>query len=58
MNRALVLRLIMKDWYLNGAALLVIALAGSLSIGVLYLRGETTAFLGFSAALNSTIWIS
>ena len=58
MNRALVLRLVMKDWYLNGAALLTIALAGSLSIGVLYLRGETTAFLGFSAALISTIFLS
>lgn len=58
MNRALVLRLIMKDWYLSRGALLMIAVAGSLSIGVLYLRGETTAFLGFSAALIATIFLS
>jgi ABC-2 type transport system permease protein len=58
MNRALVGRLIMKDWYLNWGTLAVIALAGSLSIGVLYLRGETTAFLGFSAALIAAIFLS
>ncbi len=58
MNRALVLRLIMKDWYLNHGVLLMIAVAGSLSIGILNLRGETTAFLGFSAALMSTIFLS
>ena len=58
MNGALVLRLIMKDWYLSRAALLLIAAAGSLSIGVLYLRGDTTSFLGLSAALIATIFLS
>ena len=40
MNRALVLRLIVKDWYLNRATLALIAVAGSLSVGILYLRGR------------------
>jgi hypothetical protein len=55
MNHALVWRLIGKDWYLNRATLAMIAAAGMLSIGVLFIGGETAAFVGLSAALIAAI---
>ena len=58
MNRALVWRLIVKDWYLNRVTLALIAVAGALSIGLLFHGGETAGFVGFIAALIVAIFLS
>ena len=58
MNHALVWRLICKDWYLSRATLAIIAAAGTLSIGVLFIGGETAGFVGLSAALIVAIMLS
>jgi len=38
MNRALIARLILKDWYLSRLPLVLIGAAGALSIGLLWAR--------------------
>jgi ABC-2 type transport system permease protein len=55
MNRALVSRLILKDWYLARATLALVAAAGCASVGVLYLRSETSGFIGLISAFIVTI---
>jgi ABC-2 type transport system permease protein len=58
MNRGLVLRLIMKDWYLHRATLALIAVAGSLSVALLYVREETSSFVALSSAFIVIILLS
>ena len=57
MTRSLVLRLILKDWYLNRATLAIIAVIGLLSVGSLYLRHGLTSLLGMLTALIATIFL-
>lgn len=50
MNHALVRQMIVKDWYLNRGPLVILASAGTLSIALLLLRGETAGFIGLTSA--------
>jgi ABC-2 type transport system permease protein len=58
MNRALIGRLILKDWYLNRIFFVLIAATGLLAIGLLYLRREVTGTIGLITALIATIMLS
>jgi len=58
MNRALVLRLIIKDWYLSRTTLAILAVAGGLSIGLLYVRGGDAGLTGLITSLMTAIFLS
>ena len=58
MNRALIARLILKDWYLSRLPLVLIGTTGIFSIGLLYLRREVTGTIGLITALTATILLS
>ena len=58
MNRALIARLILKDWYLSRLPLVLIGAGGTLSIGLLYVRREDTAEIGLVTALISAVMLS
>ena len=58
MNRALIARLILKDWYLSRLPLVLIGAAGTLSIGLLYLRREDTGTVGLVSALIAAVILS
>ena len=58
MNRALIARLILKDWYLSRLLLALIAAGGTLSIGLLYLRRDDTGAIGLVSALIAAIMLS
>jgi ABC-2 type transport system permease protein len=58
MNRALIARLIVKDWYLSRLPLVLIGAAGTLSIGLLYLRREDTGTIGLISALITAVILS
>jgi ABC-2 type transport system permease protein len=58
MNRALIARLILKDWYLSRLLLVLIGAAGTLSIGLLYLRREDTGTIGLLSALIASVLLS
>ena len=58
MNRALIARLILKDWYLNRLPLLLIGTAGVFAIGLLYLRREVTGAIGLITSLIALIMLS
>ena len=51
MNRTLVLRLVLKDWYLCRASLTLVALAGAFCIALLYLRNSASSYVGLVGAL-------
>ena len=55
--KAIVRRLIVKDWYLNRRLLALIAMGGAFSVAVLYLRSETGGFIGTSSALIAAIFL-
>ena len=57
MNRALMMRLIAKDWYLSRVPLMLIALAGVVSTGLLY-SGKTAGLAGLISALISLVFLS
>ncbi len=57
MNRAIVGRLILKDWYLSRVPLTLIAAGGAVSTALLY-SGETAGVAGMIAALISLIFLS
>ncbi len=57
MNRALVIRLIAKDWYLSRVPLTLIACAGALATGLLY-SGQTAGLVGLITALISLVFLS
>jgi hypothetical protein len=57
MNRAVVARLILKDWYLSRWLLMLIVAGGSLSVGVLYFRG-TPGIIGLITSLMTAIFLS
>jgi ABC-2 type transport system permease protein len=58
MNRAVIARLILKDWYLSRTLLILVAAAGTLSIGLLYLRREDTGAIGLISALIASVLLS
>jgi len=58
MNRSLTLRLMLKDWYLCRASLVLVALAGALCVGLLYLRNSSTGLVGLTGALIAAIFAS
>ena len=58
MNRPVIARLILKDWYLSRTLLMLIAAAGTLSIGLLYLRRDDTGAIGLISALIAAIMLS
>jgi hypothetical protein len=58
MNRALIARLILKDWYLSRLPLVFIGTTGIFSIGLLYLRREVTGAIALITALTATILLS
>jgi ABC-2 type transport system permease protein len=58
MNRLVIARLILKDWYLSRTLLILIAAAGTLSIGLLYLRREDTGTIGLISALIACVLLS
>jgi ABC-2 type transport system permease protein len=51
MNRALVMHLVRKDWYLSRHTLVLCAAAGIFAVAILYLRNETAGFVGLSSAV-------
>jgi ABC-2 type transport system permease protein len=57
MNRALVGRMILKDWYLSRVPLTLIAIAGVISTVLLY-QGEAAGFAGMISALISLVFLS
>jgi hypothetical protein len=58
MNRALVLRLIAKDWYLSRVPLTIIACAGAVSTGLLYLRNSTSGMVAMTSAIITLVFLS
>ena len=58
MNRALVLRLIGKDWYLSRVPLTCIACAGVASTALLYLRNDTIGVVAMISSLITLIFLS
>jgi len=58
MNRALIGRLILKDWYLSRVPLTLIAIGGTLSTVLLYQGGEAAGMAGLISALISLIFLS
>ena len=58
MNRSLVMPLVLKDWYLCRTILLLVAAAGALCVGLLYLRHDGTSFVGLTGALSAAILLS
>ena len=57
MNRALVFRLILKDWYLSRVPLTLIAIGGAVSTVLLY-QDDAAGFAGIISALLSLIFLS
>jgi ABC-2 type transport system permease protein len=58
MNRALVMQLIWKDWYLSRATLVLGGVAGLLAVSLLYLRTEVSGFIGLSSAIIVLVLVS
>jgi len=57
MHRALVMRLIVKDWYLSRVPLTMVALAGAVATVLLY-SGQTAGLVGIISALISLVFLS
>ena len=57
MTRSIVLRLMMKDWYLNRALLMVVGVLGAVSIASLYLRHGVTSLLGMLLSLSAVMFL-
>lgn len=55
MSDPVILRLIIKDWRLNGNVLLLSIIGGLLSLGILMLGGQTAAVLGAGLLLTSLV---
>ena len=58
MSRSLTLRLMLKDWYLCRASLVLVALAGAFCVGLLYLRNSSGSVVGLTGALIAAIFVS
>ena len=58
MNRALVLRLVAKDWYLSRGPLVMIAIAGAISTAILYLRNSTGGIVAIISAIITLVFLS
>jgi ABC-2 type transport system permease protein len=57
MNRSIVLRLMMKDWYLSRTLLAVVGVLGAVSIASLYLRQNVTSVLGMFVSLFAVMFL-
>jgi ABC-type transport system involved in multi-copper enzyme maturation permease subunit len=57
MNRAIIGRLMLKDWYLSRVPLTLIGIAGVISTVLLY-QGETAGAAGIISALISLVFLS
>ena len=58
MNRALVVTLIKKDWYLSRVPLTIIAIAGALSTAILYLRSEIGGIVSMISTIIALVFLS
>jgi len=58
MNRSVVLRMMLKDWYLCRLTLTLTAMAGTLCVGLLYFRRSGSSFVGLTGALIAAILLS
>lgn len=58
MNRSIVGPLVLKDWYLCRATLILTAVAGVLCTALLYLRHDGSSFVGLTGALIAAIMLS
>jgi ABC-type transport system involved in multi-copper enzyme maturation permease subunit len=58
MNRSIALRLMLKDWYLCRATLVLVALAGTVCVGLLYLRNGAGSVVGLTGALIAAVFVS
>ena len=58
MTQTLVWRLIAKDWYLSRVPLATIAAAGTISIALLFVRGETAGFIGLTCAFVAMVCLA
>jgi hypothetical protein len=58
MSRSVVLRMVLKDWYLCRATLILTAMAGAVCVGLLYLRQSGSSFVGLTGALIAAILLS
>ena len=57
MTRSLVFRMMLKDWYLSRAILVIIACVGTASVASLYLRDNFASLLGMIASLFAIIFL-
>ena len=58
MKRSVVLRVVLKDWYLCRVTLTLTAMAGTLCVALLYLRQSGSSFVGLTGALIAAILLS
>jgi ABC-2 type transport system permease protein len=58
MNRALVVRLVAKDWYLSRLPLILIACAGVFCTALLYLRSETSGLISMISSIITLVFLS
>jgi hypothetical protein len=58
MNRAVMLRLIAKDWYLSRMPLTLIACAGAASTALLYMRNSTSGIMAMISAVTTLVFLS
>jgi len=58
MNRSLVLRMVLKDWYLCRATLVLVAIAGAVCVSLLYLRQAASSYVGVIGALIAAVFVS
>lgn len=58
MSQSIVLRMVLKDWYLCRVTLILTAMAGTLCVGLLYLGKSGSSFVGLIGALIAAIMLS
>ena len=58
MNRSLVLRMVLKDWYLCRATLILVTIAGAVCVSLLYLRQASSSYVGVIGALIAVVFLS
>ena len=57
MTRSIVLRLMIKDWYLSRSLLTIVGILGAVSIASLYLRHGVTSLLGMLLSLSAVMFL-
>ena len=58
MSQSIVLRMVLKDWYLCRVTLILTAMAGALCVGLLYLGNSGSSFVGLTGALIAAVMLS